>query len=132
MELNVTPMIYWLTKISHPMSRFMPLMVRPLVPMTILTSYCGMNSSVSVSSILRIIERYASTFDSKCLDLITKILPGKSGMISFSSMNMSSHPLCLIICSRLEKVKIPPLDKNRSLMKTLMSRLIFPLFAGGV
>ena len=132
MELNVTPMIYWFTKISHPMSRFMPFMVRPLVPITILTSCWGMKSRVSLSSILRMIERYASTFYSKYLDLITKILPANSGMISFSSINMSSQPFCLIICSRLEKVKSPLLDRNFSLMKTFMSRLSFALLAGGV
>ena len=131
-ELKVTPMIYWLTKISHPMSRLMPLMVRPFVPITMLTNCWGMNSRVSESSILRIIERYASTFSSRCLDLITSILPAKSGMISFSSIKISSHPLYLIICSKNEKENSPLLVRNFSLMKTLMSRLIFELVAGGV
>jgi len=106
-EQRATPISYWLTNISHPMSRFMPLIVLPLVPIIMLTSYWGINSKVSVSSILRIIERYASTFCSRCLDLITRILPAKSGTISFSSMKMSSQPFCLMICSRLEKVNMP-------------------------
>jgi hypothetical protein len=131
-ELNVTPIICWLTNISQPTSRLIPFIVRPFVPIIMLTNCWGMNRRVSESSITRIIERYASTLYSRFFDLITKIFPAKSGMVSFSSINMSSQPLRLIIYSKKEKENKLPLVKNFSLMKTLMSRLIFPLLAGGV
>lgn len=44
----------------------------------------------------------ASAFLSSDLDLITRILPGKSGTAIFSSISMSSHPDDFTIWSRLE------------------------------